>query len=248
MSAKGDILMISPESDGGKKTADAGEVRLGRGTINRRSLLRGGLAVGALGAGLAAVSTFSAEPAYAASPQGDWEWCSLCTVLFYAGNGLGDTCCSGNPISGSNGFLLGTHAAGSTDYVLLNDTSQSGYQQDWAWCDLCAELFYRPDISISACPVLVPSLVLGDTSSAAHVAGSKTSYLVAMNTNPGGYQAGWNYCLQCRSLFHGSGQAVGHCAGDYGLADNSAGETVITYQSHIPNDTAYFVGTELRAL
>jgi hypothetical protein len=241
MSAKRSILMISPENDGGKMIAAVGGVRSERGGINRRSLLRGGLAVGALGAGLAAVSTFSAKPAFAEnSPQYNWEWCSACAVIYYAGNGDNNNCCAGNTLNGL-GSDQGPHIPGSTEYFLRNGASPtpSGYQADWAWCSKCGELFYKPDIDTSYCPLPISQYSPYD----AHVAGSSTSYLVGITTNPGGYQTGWNYCTSCKSLFHGSGRATGHCAGNIATGTTNGGwDETITYKSHTPNSTAYFMG------
>jgi hypothetical protein len=232
MPAKGSIFMISPEND---MTTAIDGVRLGRDGINRRSLLRGGLAVGALGAGLAAVSAVSAKPAFAGESQVDWEWCNLCAVIYYAGNGLNNNCCAGNVtnISGT----LGAHDAGSADYFLLMDESPLGYQTDWAWCNQCGELFYLPDKATSACPYAFSHALFPST----HTAGSSTSYCVGINKNPGSYDAGWNYCTMCRSLFHGSGHETGKCAGNATPNSGIDGPPLI-YGSHIPNSTAYFVG------
>ena len=233
--------MISSENDGGKMVSAVGEARPGRSGINRRSLLRGGLAVGALGAGLAAISTLSAKSAFAENaPQDDWYWCSACAVIYYAGHGDNNNCCAGNTLNGL-GSDQGPHIPGGTEYFLRSNASPTppDYQADWAWCSNCGELFYKPDIDTSWCP-------LGVSTSAryeAHVAGSSTSYLVGMTTNPGGYQTGWNYCTSCRSLFHGSGHATGHCAGNIVLGATNGGlDQTITYNSHTPNGTAYFVG------
>jgi hypothetical protein len=227
--------VISPENDGGKTIAAVGG-------INRRSLLRGGVAVGALGAGLAAVSTFSAKPAFAEGSQSDWRWCSACAVIFYAGHGNNNNLCVGNTTNGL-GTALGPHTAGSTGYFLLYDASVSGYQANWTYCSNCGELFYKPDIATSQCPLPVSQ---SNIKSTAHVAGSPTSYLVGITKNPGGYQTGWNYCTSCRSLFHGSGNSTGHCAGNITIGFTVTGlpitDETITYNPHTPNSTAYFVG------
>jgi len=221
--------MISPEN--GMTAAIEGAL-LRRGGISRRSLLKGGLAAGTLGAGLAVVS---AKPAFAQGPQIDWEWCNLCAVLYYAGNGLNNNCCAGN-ITNITG-ALGYHDTGSTEYFVLMDESPSGFQADWAWCNRCGELFYLPDIATSVCPYSDSHASFPVT----HIAGSSTSYSIGIYTNPGGYQAGWNYCLSCRALFHGSGHAAGKCAGNTTINSSTDGPP-LTYGSHTPNSTAYFVG------
>jgi hypothetical protein len=225
------VLVIRPNDDG--KMITLGEKRTrAEGQISRRSLLRGGLALGAVTAGLTAASAFSAESAFAAS-QSDWLWCSNCAILFFGGHGDVNDPCPGNISDGT----MGGHIPGSQGYVLNYNTSLTGYQPNWCFCSACQALFYLPDIETSACP---GTLGFAGLVYAPHTQGSSSNYLVSLANQAGTFQPGWDYCTNCRTLFHGSGKATGHCAGNYVF---NAEPTFSTgdFKPHAPNSTPYFV-------
>jgi len=92
-----------------------------------------------------------------------------------------------------------------------------------------------PDIGLSACPGNVGLLAYGS-----HTQGSSSNYLVSLTNQQGVFQSGWDYCTSCRTLFHGSGNPAGHCAGNYVW---NAEPTFSTgdFPPHVPNATTYFV-------
>ena len=126
--------------------------------INRRSVLRGGLLIGAgvVTAGVASAAlTVSAK---AVSPHPNWAFCSFCCALWYTANGSNGSCPSsgGGPQGPTNAghqktpsycpatpYWKGAHkAGGSFEYYLLVATKPStNPQTGWYWCNQCQELF-----------------------------------------------------------------------------------------------------------
>jgi hypothetical protein len=195
--------------------------------IDRRSLLRGGVLLGAA-AGLAAASTAFASSAEASTPepQGDWRWCSACTALFYGGT------------QELSSILYcfetaGPHVVGTTQYSLYSGEPSAisgySYQANWNYCTACKLLYYGPQRSNSGCPTA--SFYNGNSYDEIlpHTAGS-TSYDV-FTAAPSGLsaQTGWNFCTKCHGLFHGSGQSTKGC--------------VYWPYTHTPYNSTYWVGT-----
>jgi hypothetical protein len=206
------------------RTGNDAEAQQGDG-LERRSFLRGGLLLGAVTVGLTvASSTAFTEIARAASPgvQENWYWCDACAMIFYSASDVSTGAC----LQGHDG----KHNIGTTQYFFAyNEGAIAGaIQANWTWCDWCDVLFYGPDQATSGCPRAYGEgqYVKGFYP---HHTGSSTSYDVPLTTNPGsGYQDGWDYCITCRSLYHGSGQPAGFCVG--------------TLATHSPGSTPYWVG------
>jgi len=192
----------------GKQSAPTGGAQPKEGT-GRRALLRRGLLVGAATVGLTAAFAESAQAA--TGNQVNWYWCNYCAMTFHSANAQPDGTCITGP--------GGKHNLGSgTEYRLHYGYpgGVSSYQVGWTWCGDCQVLFYGPNIAASGCHYAWKIGRINAQSYAAHRAGSTTSYdapLVsgAFTDVAGAYQSGWNYCLQCKSLFHGSGNPTGSC-------------------------------------
>jgi hypothetical protein len=179
-------------------------------------------------AGLAVASTAFASSAEASTPepQGDWRWCSACTMLFYGGD---------NELSSILYCFKtgGPHVVGTTQYSLYSGgpsaISGYSYQADWNYCSACKVLYYGPQRSSSACATI--SFYDGNSYAEIlpHAAGS-TSYDM-FTAAPSGLsaQGGWNFCVNCRGLFHGSGHDAGAC--------------VDWPYEHVPYNSSYWVET-----
>jgi hypothetical protein len=203
------------------------------GGVQRRSFLRGGLAVGAAATGLAIASSSAAFPQVARaaatpSPQPGWYWCNRCAMLFHSDDASSSGWCPYYAFT--DGSQPGPHRVGSlTEYCLNNNQSVSSDQQsDWAWCSDCQGLFYLPDIETSGCAGAWEAGRVNDAGYYAHRDGGSTNYEVYWVADASGLQSGWNYCTSCRSLFHGSGRSVGACLN-------------APYEGHTPGPTPYWV-------
>ena len=171
--------------------------------IKRRSVLRGGLLVGA---GLATVGVASAAltgTAKAVSPQPNWAFCSLCNGLWYYGNSLVYGVCP----SPTNEHLH--NWAPSYKYQLSNNSNgggkPAGYQGNWLWCRKCLGLFTTLH-SPSACPAY----------GAHDGSGSFEYYLYVASSNSTNPQTNWRWCGNCQGLYFqggGGGNSNGVCAG-----------------------------------
>jgi hypothetical protein len=172
--------------------------------IRRRSVLRGGLLVGA---GLATAGVASAVltgTAEAVSPQPNWAYCEGCRALWYTGD-------SKNPWGACPFYDSGHSKSDSYNYDLYNNLSNSdGYQGNWRWCSVCDELY-----TTLHTPSYCPGSGYSDGGPHTEGAGSFDYYLqlpavgVYLN-NP---QAYWLWCCNCQSLyFQGStGTSNGTC-------------------------------------
>jgi hypothetical protein len=192
--------------------------------VRRRSFLRSGLLLGAATVGLTAASSVAFTEEALAAAQGAWFWCKNCTLIFHSNNALN----GGNCPNGGNINHFAPHDLGeSSIYQFDHDGGAKNYssQPQWTWCNGCQVLFYGPDIFDSGCPSSV---------SGQHTAGSTTSYQVC-NASPNlahpVFQSGWNFCHNCKSLFHGGGNPTGTCSKMIGHPD----------QRHQPFNSTYWV-------
>lgn len=172
--------------------------------VRRRSFLRSGVLLGAATVGLTTASSVAFTGEARAASQGAWWWCKNCALIFHSGNALnGGNCPKGGNVNTPVPHDLSQSSIYKFDYG--NSNVGYGAQPDWAWCNLCQVLFFGPDVSGSACPGSVSS---------EHNIGSGTNYDVC-NANPNHssykFQSGWNFCYNCKGLFHGSGNPAGTC-------------------------------------
>jgi hypothetical protein len=208
----------------------------GAGVLGRRSFLRNGLLVGAGAVTFAVASTSVATPARAAAPdpQGLWFWCQNCAQLFWDGSGNGASGgCPINNVSDQNDVPPHQAPESPTLYALTwGEPTISGYiQEGWRYCSACKVLTWPSAEVANQCP-LAPN----SDPSGYHTILSTTSVydVYMMNPDDGStYQSGWNYCNDCKDLYHGSGHAAGIClvnSWNYALANNYAA----TNQPHQP--------------
>ena len=197
--------------------------------INRRSLLRSGLLVGAGAVALGAGSAATAPSAWAGTPpsqvtingnlysvQGGWRYCKRCGVMFFSSNGTGNGACA---VFGDNHTPPLLHAPSSSDYGLphggaaINGTP--GVQVGWRWCDLCQNLFWGPEVANSVCSQAEYLAISNQTNGPInHDLGSGTAYDMLFGgwaTSGVTLQAGWNFCRLCKGLYHGNGAPGGIC-------------------------------------
>jgi hypothetical protein len=176
--------------------------------LNRRMLLRGGLAAGA---GLALVGlgtvglTGVAEAALTFQTQLDWAYCANCASLWYTGNNTAGVC--DYAVEYLNKPRGGHVKSPSFSYELRYDISGSGgptYQAGWNWCSACQCLFYANVEYLSAnyCPAN-----LGE----AHKFGGLAYSVLYNDAVTGSSQAGWWWCFQCQGLFNNSTGMGGWC-------------------------------------
>jgi hypothetical protein len=193
------------------------------GGLNRRSLLRNGLAVG-LGVsaiGAASASLAGVANAAAANPQPNWWWCTDCDGLFFS-----------NSSGASNGFCQsaiaqsnndGRHnSSGSSNYSVYNGVSASStLQTGWAWCNVCQLLFYGPGVAGSACPAQTEisggKIVVGP-----HTIGSGTKYDLLHGITGSPYQVNWRWCNLCEGIFWGPDRADSWCTGQLRNGESGA--------------------------
>jgi hypothetical protein len=197
------------------------------GGLNRRMLLRGGLAAGLGAAAFGVASTALASvpqagkasravrsvsrpeksgvtlDAFSYDYQVNWEYCGNCAGLWYSGNGTNGVCPAGG----------GHIDKPSDDYVVeYNVSGATGNpldpQPEWSWCLKCQGLFYGPNVAESACPDG------GD-----HNRGT-WNYSLWYDSSGVYVQQGWWHCSNCQGVFYA------------GINSTSAGVCPATYEAH----------------
>jgi hypothetical protein len=223
------------------------EVSSCAGTLGRRSFLRNGLLVGAGAAALAVASVSVARPARAAetNPQGLWFWCQNCAQLFWDGSGNGAS--GGCPINNvADQSDVPPHQAPASPWVYAltwGDPTESGtIQEGWRYCSACKVLTWPSAAVANQCPLAPDD---GTDSAGYHTIISTTSVYDVWMMDPGGgvtFQPGWNYCNDCKDLYHGSQHAAGVCmvnSWNYAIAHDYA-PTNQPHQPYTPT-TSYYV-------
>ena len=194
-------------------------------TINRRSLLRSGLLVGAGAATLGFGSVAGARSASASPPttviingitykvQEGWRFCTQCRSMFWTS--------SGNPSGVCPAEVGAHHIPGSSIYGLPHDGAKQGsagnpgtlgVQIGWRWCGLCDALFWGSAVASTTCPAKVDSM--NTSGNQQHNISSATVYDMLFGgwaSNGVTLQQGWNYCTSCKGLFWGQGKDAGLC-------------------------------------
>jgi hypothetical protein len=183
----------------------------GAAAPDRRSLLRNGLLVGAGAAMLAATSASMASPARRSSTKSAGTLVLVselrATVLRRLRSGTSGYC----PINFLNETTVQPpHQApdSPTLYALTwGEPTVSGYiQEGWRYCSACKVLTWASAAVENQCPAGGYGMY--------HVTLSTTSVYDVYMVNPDDgytYQPGWNYCNDCKDLYHGSGHEAGIC-------------------------------------
>jgi hypothetical protein len=177
--------------------------------LNRRMLLRGGLAAGA-GLAVAGLGTFGLSKAAEAltfDVQLYWAYCNNCLSLWYTNNNTAGVCAYEMYKSGGGGHIKSP----SYSYSLSYNVSGSGgsYQPGWNWCRKCQCLFFANNSSESACPA---------NNQLPHTTGG-FAYSVLYNDYVSGVtQPNWWWCGECQGLFFSPDGQGGYCPAtqDYG--------------------------------
>jgi len=178
--------------------------------LNRRMLLRGGLAAGAglAVAGLATVGlTGVAEASVTFQTQFDWAYCANCAGLWYTNNNTTGVCTYARYNHGGGGHVK----VPSYSYELRYNVSGTGgpsYQPGWDWCSACQSLFYGQGQANGNCPA---SADWGN-----HKGGGFAYSVLYNDAVAGSSQGNWWYCFYCAALFNVAGGVGGSCAEFHG--------------------------------
>jgi hypothetical protein len=100
---------------------------------------------------------YGAPPTAVASYlQTRWEFCQLCSCLFYGPNNS-QSICAGRMGASSPPYSHTNQDSGTFAYYLPHGSGWSGgpMQNYWNWCSQCQTLFYGPNWSKSVCPAAV---------------------------------------------------------------------------------------------
>ncbi len=127
--------------------------------------------------------------------QTDWQHCSKCAGLFFAGVDAGICPAGGNH----------SVSAGSNYGLSFSGVGAGSGQPDWKWCNQCQGLFYAGS-SLGVCP------------SHSHNDAGSSQYVVSTS---GSGQPGWKWCKKCQNLYYSN--ALGVCAAGGGHDDTGSG-------------------------
>lgn len=182
-------------------------------SLNRRSFLWRGLAIGGvtIGTGLVAgtvpvsAKTLDHKTAFLAG-QDNWRWCNRCQGLFFAGNFTTGFC----PLGGGHNY------SGSGDYTLNNFVGGS-LQDNWRWCHKCQGLYFAGNGTAGFCPA-----------GGGHENIGSGDYSLNFGAIASGQQDNWRWCHKCQGLYFAGNRTVGACpaggghenvgSGDYSLS------------------------------
>jgi hypothetical protein len=202
--------------------------------LNRRMLLRGGLAAGAglALAGLGAVGFTGVAEAVTFQTQLYWAYCHNCAVLWYTNNNTAGVCTYALLYGGGTGHVKSP----SFSYELRYNISGTGgpaYQPGWNWCSACQCLFYAANGHAveSVCPATTYF-------NGPHKTGGFAYSVLYNDVVNGSSQGNWCWCGQCQALFN-SDDADGWCPGDSGGGPHTAGQTDPTVNS-LAYDVSYY--------
>jgi hypothetical protein len=180
--------------------------------LNRRTLLRGGLAAGA-GAAVAGLATVglagaaqaataarsvarsakpsAVEPDLTYQTQYYWAYCLNCAGLWYTANNTAGAC-PYHMLGTGGGHVLNPSYSYDLQYNLSGGGGGIPYQPGWNWCSRCQGLFFATNYTSSYCPA--------KPTGGRHNRGGD-AYSLAYNTAINGAQGNWFWCGQCQGLF-----------------------------------------------
>lgn len=150
--------------------------------------------------------------------QSQWQWCTKCQELTFAGSGTLGLC----PAGGNH-----THT-GSADYSLAVDDPSVGGQDNWRWCRKCQALTFGGGASLGACPH-PPGFPPSE-----HDHGGSGNYRLGAGAPQVGAQSEWRWCNKCQALTFTGGSTVGQCAA--GGSHDHAGSSNYRLWLSVPPD------------
>ena len=145
--------------------------------------------------------------------QNNWQWCTKCQALAFAGNAnLGDC-----PAGG-----LHDHTGSRNYCVSMGGAVPQGSQSNWRWCNKCQALSFGGSPSPGKC-----------SAGGMHDHTGSGDYVLAIKaTNaalPQDSQDNWRWCKKCQVLSLAGGSSAGTC-GAGGLHDHTgSGNYVLGY-------------------
>jgi hypothetical protein len=195
--------------------------------LNRRMLLRGGLAtglgvamVGVASTALGGVSQAATAPGasrrlmkpgatpdgLSANVQDNWAYCANCAGLWFTNDGSVGVCpakAGGHIHKPSDDYAMIYNVSGATGNPL-------NPQPEWSWCLKCQGLFFGPNVTLSWCP------------DGGHHNRGTWNYSMWFGSSSVN-QPGWYHCTNCQGLFYGGQyRAAGICP-QTGTAHQGAG-------------------------
>jgi CubicO group peptidase (beta-lactamase class C family) len=144
--------------------------------------------------------------------QNNWQWCSKCQALAFAGNASLGNCPAG-----------GVHAhAGSRNYLVAMNASTVAGQDNWRWCNKCQALAFGGSASLGPC-----------SAGGMHDHNASGNYILAQRGGgaiPDDSQDNWRWCNKCQVLtFAGNPSSLGPCKAG-GVHDHTgSGNYVLGY-------------------
>ena len=124
--------------------------------------------------------------------QNNWQWCTKCQGLTFAGNANLGPCPSGG---------LHDHT-GSSNFRVHMGSGPPGAQGNWRWCRKCEALSFGGSATLGKCP-----------GGGNHDHGGSGNYFLAQRGSggvPQNTQDNWHWCSKCQSLARGT--SVGTCS------------------------------------
>jgi hypothetical protein len=157
--------------------------------------------------------------------QNNWQRCTKCQVLSFAGSQSLGSCPAG-----------GAHVhTGGKNYLIPFSGSGAVGQSNWRWCNKCQSLSFGGGTSVGSCPA-------GGT----HDHAGSGNYVLAARL-PGNLpldtQDNWRWCNKCQSLaYAGDASSLGACpaggqhdhagSGNY-LLDYIVGADTVLYEAYM---------------
>jgi CubicO group peptidase (beta-lactamase class C family) len=143
--------------------------------------------------------------------QNNWQWCSKCQALTFAGNASLGNCPEGG---------MHDHTGSSNYLVAMNASSVPG-QDNWRWCNKCQALAFAGSASPGPC-----------SAGGMHDHTGSGNYILPQKGNgplPDDSQDDWRWCNKCQVLAHVGGASAGKCQAG-GLHDHTgSGDYVLGY-------------------
>jgi len=144
--------------------------------------------------------------------QNNWQWCSKCQALAFAGNSTLGACPAGG---------LHDHTGSGNYFVAMGGTVPPGSQDNWRWCNKCQALSFGGSPSPGKC-----------SAGGMHDHTGSGDYVLPIIGNgavPQDSQDNWRWCNKCQVLAHAGGSSAGACAAG-GLHDHTgSGDYVLGY-------------------
>jgi CubicO group peptidase (beta-lactamase class C family) len=143
--------------------------------------------------------------------QNNWQWCSKCQTLAFAGGGSPGSC----PAGGTHDLTKGGN------YLVPTDAAGTAGQSNWRWCKKCQALSFAGSGSAGACSA---GGVHDHTGSGNYVLAEKGAGGLPQDS-----QDNWRWCKKCQVLAYAGNPSAGACAGGGQHDHTGSGDYVLAY-------------------